>query len=49
MPDLGKYALEVALAYGATGVLLAALVMMSIRRAARMRRELDRVEARRHG
>ncbi len=49
MPDLGKYALEVELAYGLSAVLLAALVAISLVRAARIRRALERAEARRHG
>ncbi|SPJ23748.1 heme exporter protein CcmD [Palleronia abyssalis] len=47
MPDLGKYALEVGLAYGASAVLLLALVGLSVLRAARVRRQLEKVEARR--
>jgi heme exporter protein D len=47
MPDLGKYALEVMLAYGASLVLLAGLVWASIRRGARVRAQLHAIEARR--
>ena len=49
MPDLGKYALEVGLAYGLSGVLLLALVALSVMRAGRVRRALDAAEARRDG
>lgn len=46
MPDLGKYAVEVLSAYGATLVLMAALVAWSLLRAKRVRRALDEAEAR---
>jgi heme exporter protein D len=46
MPDLGKYALEVGLAYGVSALLIAGLVWLSWRRAARIRRELQRYDAR---
>ena len=49
MPDLGKYALEVALAYGATGLLLIGLVGLSLMRARKVTRQLTKAEARRHG
>ncbi len=49
MPDLGKYALEVGLAYGLSAVLIGGLVAISLLRAARIRRALERAEARRHG
>ena len=48
MPDLGKYALEVSLAYGLSGVLLAGIVILSLLRARRVARALERAE-RRHG
>lgn len=47
MPDLGRYAFEVSLAYGVTLVLLAALVAFSVARARRIARELDAAESRR--
>lgn len=47
MPDLGKYAVAVLSAYGVTLVLLAGLVILTLWRGARVRRELDEVEARR--
>lgn len=47
MPDLGKYAAEVLSAYGATIVLLAVLVLSSIRAARKARFELEEAEARR--
>ncbi|MCE2748468.1 MAG: heme exporter protein CcmD [Rhodobacter sp.] len=46
MPDLGKYAVAVLGSYGATIILLAALVGFSLWRSARMRRALREVEAR---
>ncbi|TDL83701.1 heme exporter protein CcmD [Palleronia sediminis] len=47
MPDLGKYAAEVLGAYASTAILLAALVVLTWRRSARVRRALERAEARR--
>ncbi len=47
MPDLGKYALEVSLAYAASLVLIGALVALSLRRSARVRRRLEEIEQRR--
>ncbi|MWB78558.1 heme exporter protein CcmD [Pseudooceanicola sp. 216_PA32_1] len=49
MPELGKYAGAVLSAYGASLALLAALVVASLWRARRVKRALDRVEARRDG
>jgi heme exporter protein D len=49
MPDLGPYAAEVLTAYGASLGLIAALVALSLARAARMRRRLDEAEGRRRG
>ena len=46
MPELGKYAVAVLGSYGATILLLAALVGFSLWRSARMRRVLREVEAR---
>ena len=46
MPELGKYALEVALAYGVSLALLAGIVLLSVRQSRRVRRRLDRAEAR---
>jgi len=46
MPDLGNYAVAVLGSYGATVLLLAALVAFSLWRSARMRRALREVEAR---
>jgi heme exporter protein D len=46
-PDLGRYAATVLGAYAVTLVLLAALVGMSWRRSAAVRRRLAEVEARR--
>ena len=47
MSDLGKYALEVGLAYGASTVLLAVLIALSVLRARRIAQQLERVETRR--
>lgn len=44
IPDLGKYAGTVLGAYGATFVLIGALVAMSFLRNSRIRRALARVE-----
>ena len=51
MPDLGKYAFEVLSSYGVTLLLLAAIVLVSLRRARKVRTALDEVERRRgeHG
>lgn len=46
MPDLGKYAAEVALAYGATIVLVAGLIILSVTESRRTKRTLDETEAR---
>lgn len=45
MPDLGKYAVEVLSAYAASLVLLAALILLTLRRGRAARAELQRVEA----
>ena len=47
MPDLGRYAVEVTLAYGVSLGLLAALVALSVARARRVARDLDAAEGRR--
>ena len=44
MPDLDRYAATVLGAYGVTLALLALLVLTSVWRAGRVRRELDAVE-----
>lgn len=44
IPDLGRYAFEVLAAWGISLGLLAALVGLSFRRAARIRAELERIE-----
>jgi len=46
MPDLGKYAVEVLLAYGISLVLLAGIVWASWARARRVSRALAEIEAR---
>ena len=46
MPDLGKYAPEVLLAYGVTLVLIAGLVLYVWRRSVRIRNALRAVEER---
>ncbi|AXI47199.1 heme exporter protein CcmD [Sulfitobacter sp. SK012] len=47
MPDLGKYAITVLLAYGVSGLILVALVLQSLVRHRRLRRKLSNVEDRR--
>jgi len=53
MPDLDRYAGTVLGAYGVTFALLGLLIVLSLRRAARVDRALSRVEAeagrKRHG
>lgn len=45
MPDLGKYAGAVLSAYGVTIALVIALVAVSLWQGARIKRQLDRIEA----
>ena len=45
MPDLDRYAGTVLGAYGVTLALLAILILVSLRRAARVKRALSRIEA----
>ncbi|MGH1578073.1 heme exporter protein CcmD [Planktotalea sp.] len=49
MPDLGKYAEAVLSAYGASIVLLIALVAFSVWQAKRAKAALEDVESRRNG
>lgn len=44
MPDLGKYAAEVLSAYGISLVLMAGLVVLSLRRGAKARSALKQIE-----
>jgi heme exporter protein D len=44
MPDLGKYAASVLSAYGVSLVLLAALVVLTLRRGAAARRGLEAID-----
>ena len=46
MPDLGRYALEVGLAYGGSIAALVLIVGLSLWRSARVRAALDEAEAR---
>ena len=46
MPDLGAYAFEVSLAYAGSLLALGLIVWFSVARAARVRRALDKAEAR---
>ena len=46
MPDLGRYAVEVLSAYAVSIALLAGIVVLSVARARRVRRELEEAEAR---
>ena len=48
MPDLGRYALEVSLAYAASLALIGVLVALSLLRSARVRRQLEEIERRRN-
>ncbi|MCV6592945.1 MAG: heme exporter protein CcmD [Silicimonas sp.] len=47
MPDLGKYAFEVILAYGGSFLALVALVALSVIQARRSKRRLEETERRR--
>lgn len=47
MPDLGKYAGDVYAAYGITFLLLAGLIVSSLRRSKRVKRQLAEAEERR--
>ncbi|QIE42209.1 heme exporter protein CcmD [Meridianimarinicoccus aquatilis] len=47
IPDLGKYAAEVASAYAVSLVMIAGLVWFSLRQSAKVRAELRRIEAKR--
>lgn len=47
IPDLGKYATEVLAAYGVSIALLVIIIALSMRRAAKVRKQLAEVEARR--
>lgn len=49
IPDLGRYAFEVLAAWGISLGLLAVLVGLSFRRAARAKAALDRIEGGRDG
>ncbi|MGB5864267.1 MAG: heme exporter protein CcmD [Sulfitobacter sp.] len=44
MPDLGKYAIEVLSAYGVSLLLIAGLLVMSVRRGSKARAQLRRLE-----
>lgn len=45
MPDLGKYAVEVSLAYGVSLAILAVMVLFVLRRAGKARARLAEAEA----
>lgn len=49
MPDLGKYAATIYMAYGVTIVLLAGIILTSVLRARKTKAQLDALEARRNG
>ena len=49
MPDLGKYAVSVLSAYGASISLLLVLIWASLARAARVKKNLEDYEAKRKG
>ena len=46
MPDLGKYAVEVGLAYGVSTSLLLGIVWLSLAQSRRAKRDLDTAEER---
>lgn len=46
MPDLGRYAVEVLLAYGVSLALLLGVVVMSVRQARKAKEALDEAEER---
>ena len=48
MPDLGKYGETIMTAYAATIILVAAIVVLSIVRARKVKRQLAELEARRN-
>ena len=47
MPELGSYSVYVLSAYGVSLTLLAALVMMTLRKSGKVKAELAKIEARR--
>lgn len=47
MPELGKYAADVLMAYGITFVLLGGLIYVSLARSAKIKRQLKAAEERR--
>ena len=49
MPDLGKFGETILTAYAATIVLMAAIVVLSIVRSRKVKRQLAELEARRNG
>lgn len=49
MPELGKYGETILTAYAATIVLVAVIVVLSIVRARKVKRQLAELEARRNG
>jgi len=49
MPDLGKYGDTILAAYAATIILVAAIVVVSLIRSRKVKRQLAELEARRNG
>ncbi|OUS08166.1 heme exporter protein CcmD [Rhodobacterales bacterium 52_120_T64] len=49
MPDLGKYGATILTAYSATIILVVAMVVLSVVRARKVKRQLAELEARRNG
>ena len=49
MPDLGKYGETILTAYAATIILVATIVVLSVVRARKVKRQLAELEARRNG
>ena len=46
IPDLGKYAVEVSLAYAVSLAMLVGIVALSVRQSRKVKRALDEVEGR---
>jgi heme exporter protein D len=49
MPELGKYADTIMSAYAATIILMGVLIVLSIARARKVKKQLAEIEARRNG
>lgn len=49
MPELGKYAETVLTAYAATIILMGVIIVLSVVRARKVKKQLEEIEARRNG